>query len=200
MLKANEILRSNKVEYKLTILILSLANRLDTLSKLYKSLQKQIINHSVQIIYLGDNKSMSVGEKRNAAMKLVNGRYFCFIDDDDGVSPDYVQQIFNQMDGDPEVITFNYIKTTNGNDERLHKYFYQNTRAIYLAPNREYYKVLPNHLCVWRKDVVTVDFPNKSLKEDHEWAELMDGKYDKVHNIDKVLYYYNYSKLNSETH
>ena len=199
-MKAYEILQDNKVEYKLTILILSLHNRLDKLSSLYQSLQRQVINHSVQIIYLGDNKSLSVGQKRNAAMRLVNGRYFCFIDDDDKINPNYVNSIMEAIEHNPDVITFDYLKTNNGRGEKLHKYYKNNYKGIYLAPDLSHYKLLPNHLSVWKKDIVCHDFPDKSVMEDHEWAESMNGHYKNVYNIEQVLYYYNYSKLTSETH
>ena len=193
-------LQTNKVEYKLTVLILSLPNRLDSFSRLYKELNKQIINKPVQIIYLGDNKSMTVGEKRNMALSIAKGRYVAFIDDDDMITLDYIESLLEAIEMNPEVITFNVEKTTDGKDKKLHKYYLNNGRSCYLSPDRSHYKMLPNHLCAWRKDVISKDFPNKSLSEDHNWAESMSGTYSHVVNIDKTLYYYEYSKQYSETH
>lgn len=191
-------LHKNKVEYQLTILILTLPSR--DIKPIFKKLQSQIINRSVQILYVGDNKSTSVGVKRNKALSLANGRYVTFIDDDDMISYDYIDEIFKVIEQQPDVITFNYIKTINGNNDKLHKYYKNNGRAIYMSPDKSHYKMLPNHLCVWRKEKIVHDFPDRNLSEDHQWAELMDGHYNSVINIDKVLYYYNYSKEKSETH
>ena len=61
--------------------------------------------------------------------------------------------------------------------------------------------MLPNHLCVWRKDAIKERFPDKSLSEDHKWAEKMAFHYqssDQFH-IDKVLYYYLFDPNKTET-
>ena len=157
-------LQDNRVEYKLTILILSLPNRLEKLDRIYRKLSKQVITRPVQILYLGDNKSMTVGEKRNMILSIAKGRYVCFIDDDDLVTDDYIESIFKAMEVDPDVITFNVEKTISGKDKKLHKYYYQNGRSVYLSPDRSHYKMLPNHLSVWKKDVITKDFPHKTSR------------------------------------
>lgn len=193
-------LQSNKVEYKLSILILSLPSRLDRLSLLLKTLQNQTIKKPVQILTLGDNKSMSVGEKRNMAMSLAKGRYMCFIDDDDMVSNDYVDSILEAIELSPEVITFNVMKFSGGKEEKTCKFYYQNGNYSRISPDRSHYKMMPNHLCVWRKDVIIEEFPHKTVNEDHVWAMAMDGNYIDVVNIDKVLYHYLYDKDVSETH
>lgn len=192
-------LYDNKVEYQLTLLILSLPNRFEYLSNLLKALNNQTINKSVQVIYLGDQKSMTVGEKRNYALTLAKGRRVGFIDDDDMVAPQYIDEILWAAEHDPEVITFNYEKYTDGQYPRLHTYHKDNARSIYRAPDGSY-KMLPNHLCIWRKDVIKELFAAKNLHEDHLWAEAMTKHYSTIYNIDKVLYYYNYSKAISETH
>lgn len=193
-------LQSNKVEYKLTLLILSLPNRLQYLDPLLRRINKQIVREPVQVLYLGDNKSVTVGEKRNLVLSLAKGRYVAFIDDDDMIAEDYIKEVLEATKTNPEVITFNYVKTNSGQDAKEHRYYKNNGRSIYQSPDRTHYKLLPNHLCVWRKDVITEDFPEKNLKEDHIWAERMDGKYNHVVNIDKTLYYYQYDKQVSETH
>ena len=65
----------------------------------------------------------------------------------------------------------------------------------------------PNHLCVWRRDISVDDkgefkeqFPHQKVSEDHRWGEAMTKHYTSIHNIDMVLYFYNYSKEHSETH
>lgn len=191
-------LRSNKVEYKLSILICTLPIRGTKLSGLLGSLRNQILSKSVQILYLGDDRSMKVGEKRNALMSLAKGRYLTFIDDDDAVAKDYVDSILEAIESDPQVITFDVMKYENGEAYKLMKY-YLNNGPCRLAPDRTHYKLLPNHLCVWRKDVIKAQFPHKNLSEDHEWAAEMELYYDEIHHIDKVLYNYQFSKEDSQT-
>lgn len=192
-------LQNNKVEYKLTILILSLPNRFDGLRILLGHLQRLCVNKPVQILYLGDNKSMSVGEKRNMALSMASGRYITFIDDDDSIDKDYVNDILEAIELNPEVITFRVQKYRNQVLDKEQR-FTNATSRVYLSPDRTHYKMPPNHLCVWRKDVIKESFPDKSLSEDHIWAEKQLKHYSKVHHIDKILYYYYWDSSRSETH
>lgn len=187
-------------QFDLSVLILSVPERFESYLSLYKFLKLHSANYSVQIVGVTDNYSMTVGEKRNLALSMAKGTYVSFIDDDDTVEPDYVKSIIDAMEGLPDVITFNVDKTTNGANRKLHKYYKGNGRAIYLAPDRTHYRMLPNHLCAWKRDIITEAFPKKNLSEDHLWAEVMVGKYDTVHNIDKVLYHYKYDTKGSKTH
>ena len=192
------IARDNPIEYKLSILILSLPNRLDSLGKLLTQLNKQSSGKPVQILYLGDNKSWTVGEKRNKLMSLANGKYFSFIDDDDRVSDDYVDSILEAIEFNPEVITFRVQKLYNGKEDKEQR-FSHNYKRNWQAPDRTHYKMPPNHLAAWRKEIVSEDFPHKNLKEDHVWAEKMVMKITSSHQIDKILYFYDYSSEGSET-
>jgi glycosyltransferase involved in cell wall biosynthesis len=187
-----------RVEYKLSILILSLRSRLDTLAPLIQTLSNQTVQKPVQLLYLGDNKSMSVGEKRNDLLSIAKGKYVCFIDDDDTITPDYVDEILKAIEQTPEVITFNVKKFDKGvflNERR----FYLNNGPDRIAPDRSHYKMLPNHLCVWRKDIIQKLFMDKNLGEDYIWAADMVPYYSSTHNIDKILYYYMSDKDKSET-
>ena len=61
---------------------------------------------SVEIRILSDNKEMSVGEKRNKLINMAKGEYFSFIDDDDLVSEEYVDQVLRKLRKNPDVVTF----------------------------------------------------------------------------------------------
>lgn len=192
-------LKKKNPNYDLTILVLTLPNRTEKLQNLLKELKRQSINKSVQIIYLGDNKSMSVGAKRNLALSTSTGKYVTFIDDDDWVASNYIDKITEAILLNPEVITFNFQKYENGVKKKLCKY-YMNAGRPYLSPDKTHYKLAANHLCVWRRDILKEPFPDISLGEDHNWSESMSFHYSAIHNIDEVLYYYYYDTNLSETH
>ena len=61
---------------------------------------------SVEIRILRDNKEMSVGEKRNKLIHMAKGEYFSFIDDDDLVSEEYVDQVLRKIFKNPDIVTF----------------------------------------------------------------------------------------------
>jgi hypothetical protein len=188
-----------KVEYKLSILILSLPNRLGKIELLLNELNKQVSGKSVQILYLGDNKSMSVGVKRNLLIGISAGRYITFIDDDDMISPTYIDDILTEVEKSPEVISFGVQKYKNGILEKEQR-FSPKYPIPYLDPSKKHYNMCPNHLSVWKRDVLEEDFPDKSLGEDHIWAQSMIPHYNHWVNIDKLLYHYYYSSSESETH
>ena len=192
-------IQEKKVAYDLTILILSLPKRFDKLVELYTSIRQQSVNQSVQIVYLGDNKSMSVGAKRNLALSMASGKYITFVDDDDRVSDNYVAEILKAIGGEPEVIVFRVQKYRNGVKDKEQR-FTNKTHRVYLVPDKSHYIMPPNHLCAWRRDVIKEEFPNKSLSEDHVWSESMMKHYQDIFYIDEILYHYYYDTSLSETH
>ena len=66
----------------LSILICTIQSRAEYLKELLDELNHQIQFSNVQVLWLGDNKSMSVGTKRNALLSIAEGEWVCFIDDD----------------------------------------------------------------------------------------------------------------------
>jgi glycosyltransferase involved in cell wall biosynthesis len=190
---------SRKVKYDLSILVLSLPGRLEKATKLIKELSRQAVKGSVQIVYLGDNKSLSVGEKRNLALTVSSGTYVAFIDDDDWVTPDYIESLLEAIKTAPEVITFRVMKYRNGVEDKEQR-FYLNVGVPYLSPDKSHYKMCPNHLCAWRRDLIKERYPDKNLAEDLNWSEAQRRHYKTIYEIDKVLYFYYYDTELSETH
>ena len=45
---------------------------------------------------------MSTGEKRNLLLSRAEGKYICFIDDDDDISDDYVSSIMRALEENPD--------------------------------------------------------------------------------------------------
>lgn len=185
--------------YILSVLICSLPKRLDTLYDLTLELKKQTFQKPVQVLYLGDNKSITVGEKRNLLLDMSKGEYILFIDDDDMISKTYIDDILEAIKTTPDVITFNWIQYTNGKEEIPYT-FKKTERGYRTEINGQKRKVYPiNHLCVWRKEIIKERFPHINLSEDWKWAKKMLPHYNKIHHIDKILYTYNFNTELSET-
>ena len=75
---------------KLSILVLGLTDR-NTSYMLYQLHKQQ--TEEVEILSLIDNKSYTVSEKRNILINLSHGDYVCFVDDDDMVEDNYIQEL-----------------------------------------------------------------------------------------------------------
>ena len=194
---------------KWSILICTLENRANFLTRLLDALVPQlgssvqggsgnykvITSENVQICILSDNKQMSVGEKRNKLIEASDGDYVSFIDDDDMVSPEYVQSVLRALKQQPDVVTFWAFRYHNGNKDRRVDYDIKYQQD--LNPPQKYER-LPNHLCVWKKSL-TLPYKEISYGEDADWAQRMKGRALTQVKIDKILYHYYFNQLTTET-
>lgn len=193
---------------KLTICILSLQERLDRLQSLLKEITyNNPSNDQVEILWLGDNFTNSVGEKRNKLLKQAQGEYVAFVDDDDKLSPDYLVKILEATQNNPPVITFLVQWYYSGKKDRMQVYSTAVKQRV-LDPelrrvfNQSVIVTPPNHLCAWRRELaLAVPYLNKNKGEDHAWSEQMAVKFPELnaYHIPEVLYHYYYDKAVTRT-
>lgn len=82
-------------EILLSIVIPSIPERKEKSWDLFEKLQQQINNRltkpeQVEIIMFTDNRRRSIGKKREGCVQLATGKYVALLDDDDGVSDEYI--------------------------------------------------------------------------------------------------------------
>ena len=147
---------------KLSITIPSLPTRTDNLKRLYSKIESQIPAGSkdVEILSIVDNKTMSVGRKRQALFQLARGEYICQIDDDDDVSDNFVSQVLSAIEetrGEVEVI--NYLQRCDLDGDILYVHpsiqYPTDDRQIEMNPKtlvRTMYRY-PWHWSCWRSDI-----------------------------------------------
>ena len=189
---------------KLSVLICTVPSRLDGfLPNIVTKLTKQAsaVNKKrtpdVQILYLGDNKTISVGEKRNDLLRIARGEYVVFVDDDDEISEDYIAQILNGTQTGADVINFKVMCSVNGGEYKIVDY---DARFKHNKDFADHYERLPNHImCIKRSLAMKAGFPNKSMGEDDDFAQKLRPLIRKQAFINKALYYYNFSHVISET-
>ena len=179
---------------KLSIMLITCVNRVKLLSELITELERQANGLPVEILYLGDNRIMTVGGKRNRLKRIAVGDYSCWIDDDDWIAPTYVQDILRGVDHNPDVITFTN-KVTQGVDEHphpmVHRCFFSisHRQDRQDRENKEYFNK-PCHLHpIKREYVEKVDFVEGCYcRSDHTWAADVFQYLKKEYKIDKELY------------
>ena len=180
----------------LTILIPTLKSRFDKLKEQVQRIEYQRQTYPVQILWLGDNKSISVGEKRNNLLGLAKGQWVCFVDDDDEILDGYVNNILRTIEGSShkKVITFFGKQTDNGIPTQSFRYGKQYGRNHKQLIDGETWKVmLPDHLCIWKTETARLEeFPKKQLGEDHAWAQKMVRHYDESDQVEIPDYLYHY--------
>tara|TARA_R110002012_G_scaffold104995_3_gene245744 strand:- start:83 stop:733 length:651 start_codon:yes stop_codon:yes gene_type:complete len=199
-------LTDEKNNIKFTVMVLSIPSRLQKLQNLYAKLEKQIGDRKdVEVLCLVDNKSLTIGQKRNIVLNAARGNYVACLDDDDMISDDYIQTICDHIDGGDyfDVLAFNQHCTING--EEVMVYFdinHKQNDPLVRDENGKYVDMRrpPWHMCVWRKEIADkAEFRDTSWGEDWDWVSQM-YPYVKVQlKIDNVLHYYQYSDDESES-
>lgn len=192
----------------LSILVCSVTNRFNTfLPNIMNKLNSQAENfEDVEVICLMDNKKMMLGDKRNQMVNLACGKYVVFIDDDDDISDDYIEQLYLAIDSGADIINFTVNVSLNGGEykpcyynkdyEKDYNKEIQNDNGIEI----ESYHRLPNHImCVKRELALSTKYPSILRGEDASYSKELKPKLQSQFNIDKVLYYYNFNQATTET-
>src|SRR5271165_925930 len=89
----------------LSILIATMTSRRDKFSLLMGHLQKQK-TQGVEIIANCDDGQLSIGTKRQILLSQAQGKYVCFIDDDDWVPENYIANILSAVETNPDCVGF----------------------------------------------------------------------------------------------
>ena len=157
--------------------------------------------NSCEVIYFGDNKSMSVGRKRNILLDIAQGERVCFVDDDDKVSDDYVKKMLSYFVHDVDCVAIGVRYTQDGSNEKIYDYSYKkniNTRLS--GVKTPVAGRMPNHLCLWKKQAAKrVRFPDRNLGEDHEWAEKQLFTNYSLHIEKEIIYNYRFERQKTQT-
>ena len=185
----------------LTVMILSIPSRIEKyLIPLMNKLQKQTENYSeVEILCLVDNKSMSIGEKRQAILNSARGKWVGFMDDDDDISDDYISSLVDSMKNNPaDVITFDQHCVVNGNEFTVNfSMSNPNERYVY---GMKHIRRPPFHICYWKSEIAKqAIFEQSSYGEDYAWCLKMYPLVKTETHIDKYLHLYRYDDRTSES-
>jgi glycosyltransferase involved in cell wall biosynthesis len=184
---------------KLSVLIPGVPSRMDppVLRHLLRQREKLANPEDVEIIYLLDTKSMSVGAKRNRLVQMAGGTYITFVDDDDRVTDDYLSSLVDATSQNTDVIVFPVKVSLDG--ARPKPCYY----SITYPKDQNYvwgYERLPNHImCVKRSIATKVGFPEINRGEDSLYAKRLKPFLETEYNIGKVLYFYDYNSRTTET-
>ena len=183
---------------KLSVLIPSIPERAETLRLLLEKLESQISENSledeVEIIALIDNKKVSIGMKRERLKNMAQGKYFCFVDDDDGISEDYVKEIVEAINNNNvDVICFNtfaLIEDLTG----VIEVSINNPENEQFKPN-EITLRKPSHVNAWLTEKFKkYAFGDSNYGEDFDFCNLCYPHIVSGYNINKILHFYTFDK------
>ncbi|NJL70646.1 MAG: hypothetical protein HC888_03020 [Candidatus Competibacteraceae bacterium] len=184
---------------RFSILVPSIPSRIEKyLTPLFRKLEAQVPDGSVEIISLLDNKTRSVGLKRDALVQAARGDYLAFCDDDDDVSLNYVSSILEAIKANPsvDVIVFKQMSTINGGNPFIVEFGleYSNEEASLVDGIWRDIRRQPFHICAWRRELAQAHrFPDASYGEDWHWCSRVLSDVKTEARIDDVLHFYRYS-------
>ncbi len=180
-----------------SILICTLDERENVFQLLYDNLKHQIasagLDDKVEILFFKDNRTHTIGHKRNRLIAQSNGKYISFIDDDDLVHPHYVKMIHERLGKNPDCVSLVGIMTTHGIQPQTFVHsidFKEKTRTPYGVIQSP-----PNHLNPLRRAIAAQFlFAEKNFAEDAEWSHALarSGLLKREEKIETPYYFYRY--------
>ena len=189
----------------ISILILSIPSRTESVTALMKKLEGQLGNRrSVEILVLTDNRSQSISEKRNVLLRAARGQFVCFMDDDDGIANDYIDQLLTAVKENPSVdcVSFNQFCSLDGEPMNVefgignpHGQLWRTQEGMLGDIKRP-----PYHMCLWRREIAQSEefrpmygANGQSYGEDFDWLVRLYPKVQTEHHIDSPLHMYVYN-------
>lgn len=183
----------------LSILIPTVVGREACFEKLYTHLSAQIKDHDVEVLFLKDNKELSIGAKRQKLLEMASGDYMVMIDDDDWVPDDYVFQITYILKDKPDCIGYLESVTINGEQGLA----CHSNRFKDWGYNQDGYQYVRT---IFYKDPIRTDIARKvgiadmRYGEDHDFARRLkaSGLLKKEIFYNRVMYYYTFNSMKQE--
>ena len=197
-------------EILISILILSIPSRTESVTALMKKLEGQLGNRrSVEILVLTDNKSQSISEKRNVLLQAARGQFVCFMDDDDGIANNYVDALLTAATENPTVdcISFDQFCSLDGEPMNVsfgignpHGQLWRNEEGLLGDIKRP-----PYHMCLWRREIAqSEEFrpmygANGQSTEDIDWLMRLYPKVQTEYHIPEPMHMYIYNSKTTES-
>jgi len=188
----------------LSILIPTVPQRARLYLELITELNKQIdmANAFGLIEVITDDAPVgakTTGQKRNDLINSAQGKYVWFIDDDDMIMPNAINNILPALELNPDALAINGIMTTDGNNM---KQWYISKDFEYRADFTKGFEIYirpTNHITPIKREIAKqVKFKNQSNFEDYEYCmELKNlGLVKTEVEIKEAVYHYRYISTN----
>ncbi len=173
-------------KYRLSILICSVIGRKRKLNRLLEELKQQY-HKAIEILVEIDNREITTGAKRNILLEKAKGDYIAFIDDDDGISINYVVKILTALKTNPDCCSLNGLLIR---PRRTFPFYHSINYLKWYNKDGVYYRS-PNHLnTVKRELALQIKFPDKTMGEDVDYSTRLKSLLKIEAKIQGILYYY----------
>lgn len=181
----------------LSILICSLDSRAQMLAALLADLDRQIeaadLKDKVEVLTEVDGGTVSIGAKRNMLIARAQGKYVCFVDDDDMVSERYVALLAKACAEGKDCVGFNGRILVGSANKKVWMDWTISVRYKAWSQDKHRYYRSPNHLSPVLRDIaIKFPFPDKSNGEDadYSWRMASAGVLGTEAFVEECLYTY----------
>lgn len=174
------------------------------LDELYRQRNKVYQSHpilgKVEIIFSVTPKfidgGMTVGEKRQSLIELADSNYLCFVDDDEFIAPNYIEEMLRMCYEDKDICCFRSLMKCDTYwaviDMDINHKFNADATPEYITLRR------PFHVCAVRSEIAKqFKFPSINNAEDWAWMEQVLTKVETQAKRNIILHQYNHSALTS---
>jgi hypothetical protein len=165
-------IRRKKYSYDITFMIPTIQGREESLRNLMSSIHEKMgrlashLHYTIDLAF--DNREMSIGMKREHLVQNSKGKYSAFIDDDDDITDEYIEDLVETIRGSYPVMRLR---------GRIDPYTFTHSVAISLDSPMAIGEVFvrpPNHLNPIMTDVAKlVHYGDVVRGEDFDWAFRM---------------------------
>lgn len=188
-------------EYLLTIMIPTTIDRREQFVKLANELQKQRqgVSELVEIIWIEDDKEISVGLKRQLLLEDAKGEFVVGFDSDDFPAPTYVNDIVKALLQNPTVDHVGFIEDCDIDGQKS-KSIFSIKHKSWDEQEAGYDQVrCANPKSVIRKTkALRVGYKDMRWGEDRIFSEAVTPLLNSEIFIEKPLYYYIHRSTNPE--
>lgn len=186
----------------LSILTPTIATRATQLAQLQQKILNQKIHAGGSIMFSDhksrmaevehlvfcDDRTRTIGEKRQALVDIARGEYIAFCDDDDDISEGYISNLLAGIATGADVITFEQRAIYNGQESVVH---------FNIAHRDEAFKPgcitkrAPWHVCAWKRErIADCVFGHSNYGEDAIWCHQARQRIRHGHHIPRILHTY----------
>ena len=176
---------------KLSILIPTLTGRAAFLARLLNLLRPQLTDE-VEVLTDIDSGERTIGEKRNRLIARAHGEYTVFIDDDDRVTEDYIEEIMVGINKGVDVVSLIGTITVDGKDE--HMWFDRPYRPWLRANDGNYIRGVQHLDAIKRSITSRFKFEQVNFGEDKKWDDQIEAAraVSSYHQVSTPIYHYDF--------
>ncbi len=178
----------------LSILIPTIIERAKQFHKLRQHIFHQLVDHEltdiVEILFIQDNKEITIGEKRNRLYRMAKGEYSLQVDDDDWLHPLAMPYIIDELKEGPDCVGYKELcifdgkRVESSNFSIKYPGWLDNYDGFNHVRTPFFKTPIKTRFCL------QCPIPDIRFGEDHEFSKMIHPLLSRENYIDEFIYHY----------